>query len=182
MSDRLAARLPVAVQALLTVGVLAGAGAVAGIIWNWVWTPTTGVVVDHTWNAGDAIGLQHAFSATGWYVVVGAAAGLVGGVLVAALFDRVPLLTLGALVVGSALGAWLMLIVGTALGPGDPATIATTAADGTRLPQQLDVTGASPLIALPVGALTGLIVVFLGVSASRARHSSDASVSAVTPD
>jgi len=172
-----AARLSPAVQALLSVAVLAGVGALAGVVWDWVWTPTRGVVVNHEWNAGDALGLQHEFSATGWYVVIGALAGLVAGIVVAALFDRAPLLTLASVVVGSALAAWLMLVVGTALGPADPAGIARTADDGTRLPQQLEITGASPWIALPVGALIGLIAVFVGLSTRRSRagmHAADA--------
>ena len=174
MSDRVNARLSPAVQAILAVAVLAGAGALAGVVWNWLWTPTLGVVVGHEWNAGDAIGLQHEFSATGSYVLIGAIAGLVAGVVVALLFDRVPLLTLAAVVVGSALGAWLMLVVGAWLGPADPATVAKTAADGTRVPEALDVTGTSPWIAFPVGALIGLIAVFVGLSTRHSRSPADA--------
>jgi hypothetical protein len=67
-------------------------------------------------------------------------------------------------VVGSVLGAWLMLVVGTALGPPDPEALARTAADGTRLPMQLSVSGHSPLVALPVGALLGLMLVFFSLA------------------
>lgn len=154
----------VALELGLVVAVLAAVGALAGVVWQWVWTPTIGVVVDHHWTAGDALGLQHEFSGTGWYVVVALVAGLVAGVAVALLFDQVPLLTLAAVVVGSALAAWLMLVVGTALGPPDPDVAARTADDGTRLPAQLTVTGRSPWIALPSGALIGLLFVFIGLS------------------
>jgi uncharacterized membrane protein YeaQ/YmgE (transglycosylase-associated protein family) len=149
-------------QFVLTVAVLAAIGALAGVVWEWLWTPTVGVVVNHTWTAGDAIGLQEQFSGTGWYVVVGVVAGVVAGVLVALAFDRAPLLTLAAVVVGSALGAWLMLRVGVALGPPDPQELAKTAEDGTRLAGALAVSGRSPWIAYPAGALLGLLVVFLG--------------------
>jgi hypothetical protein len=154
----------VVLQLGLVVVALAAIGALAGVVWQWVWTPTVGVVVDHHWSAGDAIGLQHEFSGTGWYVVVALVAGLVAGIAVALLADRVPLLTLAAVVVGSALAAWLMVVVGTALGPPDPDVAARTAADGTRLPMQLTVTGHSPWIALPSGALLGLLFVFIGLS------------------
>jgi hypothetical protein len=154
----------VALQLGLVVAGLAAVGALAGIVWQWVWTPTVGVVVDHHWTAGDALGLQHEFSGTGWYVVVALVAGLVGGIAVAVLADRVPLLTLAAVVVGSALAVWLMTVVGTALGPPDPAVAAGTADDGTRLPMQLTVTGHSPWFALPSGALIGLVLVFIGLS------------------
>jgi hypothetical protein len=151
------------VQLGLVVAALAAVGVLAGVVWQWIWTPTIGVVQDHHWTAGDAIGLQHEFSGTGWYVVVGTVAGLVAGVAVALLADRAPLLTLAAVVVGSALAAWLMLVVGTAMGPADPDIAARTAADGTRLPMQLAVTARSPWIALPSGALIGLMLVFIGL-------------------
>ena len=156
-----------ALQLGLVVAALAAVGALAGVVWQWLWTPTVGVVVDHRWTAGDALGLQHEFSGTGWYVAVGLVAGLVAGVGVALLVDRVPLLTLAAVVIGSALAAWVMLLVGSALGPPDPAIAARTADDGTRLPMELSVTGRSPWIALPSGALIGLLVVFIGLSPRR---------------
>lgn len=156
-----------ALQLGLVVAALAAVGALAGVVWQWIWTPTVGVVVDHRWTAGDALGLQHEFSGTGWYVVVALVAGVVSGVVAALLVDRVPLLTLAAVVVGSALAAWVMLLVGSALGPPDPDVAARTADDGTRLPMQLSVTGRSPWIALPSGALIGLLVVFIGLSPRR---------------
>ena len=154
----------VAVELGIVIASLAAVGALAGVVWQWAWTPTVGVAVDHRWSAGDALGLQHEFSGTGWYVVVGMVAGLVSGVVIALLAHRVPVLTLAAVVIGSVLGAWLMLVVGTALGPSDPTVLAKTAADGTRLPMELSVSGHSPFIALPAGALLGLCVVFVGLS------------------
>ena len=175
MSDQLTAerarRGPAVLQFLVGVAVLAGAGALAGVVWEWAWSPTLGVVVDHHWVAQDEAGLRGQFSGTGWYVVVGTVTGLLAGALVALLLDRTPLLTLVAVVVGSVLGAWLMLEVGTALGPADPTSLARTAADGTELPSALTVTERSPWIALPAGALVGLTLVFFGLSAtSRSRQ------------
>jgi hypothetical protein len=161
---------PVAVQLVLVVAVLAATGALAGVVWQWVWTPTDGVVVDHRWTAGDAIGLQHEFSGTGWYVVVALLAGLVAGIAVALVADRAPLLSLVAVVIGSAVAAWLMLVVGTALGPPDPETVARAADDGTRVPDDRSVSGRSPFIAFPVGALLGLVLVFIGLSSRVPPH------------
>lgn len=161
---------PAVLQLLLGVAILTGVGAVAGVVWEWLWTPTVGVVVDHEWMAVDEQGLRGVFSGTGWYVVVGSVAGLLAGALVAMVLDRQPLLTLVAVVVGSVLGAWLMVQVGTSLGPPDPDRVARTAQDGTRLPTALEVTGASPWIAMPGGALLGLVLVFLGLSAGSRHH------------
>lgn len=153
------------VEPVLVLVALAATGALAGVVWEWLWSPTIGVVVDHRWSAGTALGLQHEFSGTGWYVVVAAVAGLLAGVGVTLVADRVPLVTLAAVVVGSVLASWLMLRVGVALGPPDPAEVARRAADGTRLPDQLSVAGRSPFIAFPVGALLGLVLVFIGLAA-----------------
>ena len=57
-----------------------------------------------------------------------------------------------------------MLRVGLHLSPPDPAVAAATAADGTPLPGHLVLTGRSPLLAFPVGALLGLAVAFFGVT------------------
>ena len=150
--------------------VFAALGALAGVVWEWVWTPAIGIVYDHAWIALNAIELQQQFSATGWYVVVAVVAGLVGGLLVTLLIGRKPLLTLAAVVVGSVLAAWLMGVVGAALGPADPDSLAKTATDGTRLPMALSVTGLSPWASFPVGALVGVVVVFLGLSPHRGRR------------
>ena len=155
----------------IALALLALVGVLAGVVWEWVWSPTIGIVVDHRWAPTDALGLQHQFSGTGWYVAVGVVAGLVAGVLVALVSDEVPLLTLVAVVVGAALGAWLMLRVGSALGPEDPARLATTAADGTRLPDNLDVSGRSPWIAYPAGVLIGFIGIYLGLAPRGPRRS-----------
>lgn len=156
---------PALVQLALAIAVLAVAGVLAGVVWEWVWTPPHGAVLDHTWKPLDESSLRGQFTGTGWYVVVGSIAGLVGGALVALFLDRQPLVTLLGVLVGSALGAWLMYVVGVALGPDDPVEAARTAKDGTHLLGSLDVSGASPWIALPAGALVALTLVFLGLSA-----------------
>lgn len=157
-------------RALLVVAVLAAAGALAGVVWEWWWTPPSGVVVHHQWLQ-DETGLRGDFSGTGTYVVVAAVTGaLVAGVL-AAVLDGAELLTLVAVLAGAALGGWLMHVVGVALGPTDPHHLAATAADGTRLPGNLVVSGDSVRRALPGGALAGLVVVWLGLSSKRARNS-----------
>ena len=156
---------PALVQLGIAVLLLAAAGALAGVVWEWVWTAPMGVVVDHKWVALDEENLRGQFTGTAWYVIVGAVAGLVGGALAALFLDRVPMATLVGVVLGSLLGALLMYRVGLALGPGDPVRAAATAKEGAHLPARLLVSGHSAWIALPAGALVALTLVFLGLSA-----------------
>lgn len=158
------------VQLVIAVVALAAVGALAGVVWEWVWTAPVGVVADHRWVAEDEAGLRAQFSGTGWYVVVAGVAGLVAGIVVGLVLTRVPLLTLVGVLLGSVLGAWLMMRVGVALGPPDPHTLARTAHDGTHLPAQLSVVRWSPYTSLPVGALVGLAVVFLALARRSHRH------------
>jgi hypothetical protein len=164
-------------RALLQVGlavlILAWAGVLAGFVWEWVWTAPVGVVVDHKWVAEDEASLRGQFSGSGWYVVVGSVAGLLAGAVVALFVDRFPLATLLGVLLGSVLGAALMYYTGIGLGPGDPAKLALTAKDGTHLPAELAVSGTSPWIALPAGALVALALVFLGLSAVHRPASGD---------
>lgn len=153
------------VQLALSVLLLAVVGVLAGFVWEWLWTAPDGAVVDGAWVPQDEENLRGVFSGTGWYVVVASVAGLVGGALVALLLDRSPLITLLGVVLGSVLAAFLMFRVGVALGPGDPVTAARDAGDGAVVPGDLDVSGSTPFIALPAGALVALAMVFIGVLA-----------------
>jgi hypothetical protein len=156
---------PALVQAAIAVLVLAAAGALAGVVWEWAWSAPIGVVVDHKWVAEDEANLRGQFSGTGWYVIVGSVAGLLAGAVVALFVDRVPIATLIGVLVGSLLGALVMYRVGVALGPSDPTAAARTAKEGAHLQAQLAVSGGSPWIAFPAGALVALALVFLGLSA-----------------
>ena len=136
-------------------------GVVGGMVWRWLWTPLRGTAFQGVWypatNSSD-------FSATGLYVLIGLGVGLVLGVLSALVTDRRELLTLGLVVLGSLLAAWVMLLVGEVGMPADPSRLAAGAGDRTPLPGTLTVRGWSPYGAFPTGALLGLCVVFVGVS------------------
>ncbi len=152
-------------QALLVLAVTLVVGAFAGVVWEWVWTPPVGVVAHHHW-VQDEVGLRGDFSGTGLYVVVAAGAGLLAGLVAAVLARGHEVVTLAALFVGSLLAGWLMYRVGVALGPPDPDVLARSTPSLTRLPGVLTVSGASPFLCLPAGALVGLMVVFLGPARS----------------
>ncbi|MGZ4450010.1 MAG: hypothetical protein ACXVW4_09475 [Nocardioides sp.] len=162
----------VAVQVVGILAVFAAAGALAGVVWEWLWSPPSGVVVHHQWFQDEA-GLRGDFSGTGLYVVVAAVAGLLAAGVVAVVFDRLELLTLVLVLVSAALAGGLMHRVGVALGPADPHHLATTARDGTKLPARLSVSGDSPYRAFPGGAMVGLVIVFFGLARRRGHRPSD---------
>lgn len=168
---------PAIVQAGIVLVVCAVAGALAGVVWEWVWTPPVGVVIHHQWLLGLS-GLRAEFSATGLYVVVASVAGLLVGALCGLFLDRAELVTLAAVLVGAVLAGWVMVQVGQALGPPDPRRLAETAAERTRLPSDLRLAGKSPYVAFPAGATLGLAVVLLGMSKRHAHNSSSPSPTA----
>lgn len=141
-------------------------GVVCGAVWEMWWTPPSGLVLDHVWYP-DVEGVRQLVSGTVIFVVVGLAGGVLLGAVCAWFFDRVELVTLAAVAVGSVLATWLMYEVGTALAPPDPAAAAATSVDYTTLPGPLEVEGAGAFGAIPVGAMTGLTVVFIGLAPSR---------------
>lgn len=144
---------PALVQLALAVLVLAAVGVLAGAVWAWLWSPPDGAVVDGVWVARDEDSLREVFAGTGWYVVVASVAGVLGGAVVALFLDRFPLVTLAGVVLGSGIAAFVMARVGVAL-----ESVDTEQGD-------LAVTGASPYIALPAGALVALALVFIGLMA-----------------
>lgn len=150
-------------QLVLVVGVFLAGGALAGVVWEWIWAPPSGVVLDGRWRL-DPEGLRGDVSGTVLYVLVAAVAGLLLGVLVGVVFDRWEVVSLAGVVVGSVLAGWLMWRVGQVLGPADPQELAATAGERARLPGELDVAGRSPFVAFPSGALVGLLAVFVGLT------------------
>lgn len=166
-SVRHASRWWLARDLLIVLVAFALVGALGGVVWEAWWTPPTGVVVDGAWVPADPA-LPTLFEGTAQYVVVALLAGLVTGLGCAWFVDRSEVVTLLAVVAGSVLGAWVMLQVGTALAPPDPATAARGAADGAALPGTLGVSGAGALGSMPAGALTGLVLVFIGLTPNRA--------------
>jgi hypothetical protein len=158
--------VPVLRQVVVSLVLLAATGAAAGLVWVWLWTPPTGVVLGHQW-VQDERGLRGDFSGTGSYVAVATVAGLLVAFLIAVLFERAEVITLLTVLAGSVLAAWVMYRVGLALSPADPRTLAETAKDGTRLPGRLVVSGESPFRAFPGGAMLGLVIVYLGLSRRR---------------
>lgn len=169
--------VPVAVQVVGVLVLCALAGLGAGWLWQHLWHAPSGVVADHTWYVDSESGLRADFAGTGIYVLVALGTGLVVGAVVAVVFDRSELVTLAAVTLGSVLAAWVMWKVGVHASAVDPHEAAKTAADGTKLPGNLHVSGSGRLslhwheirvpaayVAFPVGALSSLAVVFMGLT------------------
>lgn len=151
--------------------VLAGfvvAGALAGALWEWWWTPPTGLVYQDQWYLEPA-GPDISFEGVALYVLIAFPLGLVLAV-VAGLRRGHEVATTVAVLVGSFLAAAAMYLVGTTLGPGDPQALAAGQADYASLDADLALTapdqGLSPwrstaLLVLPAGAMTGLVITYL---------------------
>ena len=135
-------------------------GVVAGVIWEWLWTPPTQVVQQHQLFYTDYGSLRRVFTGTGLYALVGAVASALVAATVGFLTRRHELLALAAVIVGSLLAAYTMHMVGVALGPPDAAAIAKTAADGTHVSAALVVNGKSPYLVWPMVSLFVLALVF----------------------
>ncbi len=149
-------------QAAAVVVLCAVVGAGCGWLWHRIWEPPVGVVFDGVWYL-DERGLRDEFTATGWFVVVAAGAGLLLGLVCALASSRSELVTLAALLVGTSLATYLMWRVGLHLGPADPRELALAAADGDRLPGQIEVAGRSPFLVLPGTALAALAATYATV-------------------
>ncbi|QIK76811.1 hypothetical protein [Nocardioides piscis] len=166
-----------ALQAGLIVAVFVVVGALAGVVWERLWSPPTGVVFRGDWFL-DPAGPDHGFAGTGWYVVVALVAGGVTAFVLGWFLPRRELTSLVAFAIGSMLAGWVMFKVGHALGPPDPRILAAGETDYTRLPSDLRLAGAdadplvftfdsSALAAFPTGAMLAAVYVFLLTSRSR---------------
>ena len=145
--------LPYALEAAAVLVLFAAVGAACGWIWFRVWPQPTGTVFSNQWFA-DEEGLRNVFDGTAWYVVLAAAGGLLAGALATVLGRRSPLVTMGAVIAGSFLAAWLMLRIGLLLSPTDPEVLAKTAEDGAKLPGRLSLEGGhSPYLVWPLASL-----------------------------
>jgi ribose/xylose/arabinose/galactoside ABC-type transport system permease subunit len=164
-------------EGLVVVAVCAAVGAAVGYGWYRLWDSPPGVAFEGEWYpAPTDEGYRSIFGATATYVLLGALAGLVLGVLAALLAQQSELVTLAAVVVGTAVAAWLSYRLGSSLGPPDAAAIAKTAEDYQEIPGDLAVKGHSPFVAWTFGGLLGVASTYLltsGLAESRRRERHD---------
>jgi hypothetical protein len=146
---------------VVVVGTFVVLGALGGLLWSVLVSPAEFTRLSH----GGAMGendLGKQFGADGWYVVIGFLTSLVAGFVLTVWRSRDPLLTSLLLVVGAAVAAGLMAVVGHWAGPGDPAAALRTAKVGQRVPDSLDVDSFSVYLAWPLGVLVGSLFALLG--------------------
>lgn len=175
MSDRLKRRT---LDAILIVVAFTAAGALAGLVWKGLWHAPAGVAFEQQWYLQPE-SYADEFSGTGTYVLIAGAVGLLTALVVAFVHERDEVTTVVAVLVGSALAAWVMYLVGHRLGPDDPRILAQAAADYASLPADLRVHGGEhaipglegvpgwhgripgpPFLAWPIGAMAGLALVY----------------------
>lgn len=182
MSDqRLRAAGPVLAGVLLLAVAGVVVGAVAGLAWQWVWTPPTGAAWQGEFHL-DPVGVRREVSATGWFTVIGLLAGVGFGTVVAYVSRGREVATLVGVLLGSLLLAWTMLVVGHLTGPPDPHVVARTADDWEPIISDLRLAGvddvwwpfgSSALLVPAVGALIGLVGIFLGGAGRHRPRRSD---------
>lgn len=160
MSDRLTAVRGRPTSLVWALGILvafAAAGAACGLVWRSRLDVPHGVVISGRWYPDPwDTGEQASFAATGWYVVIALAAGVALGLLAGRLSRAPELVTLGAVLLGSLLAAWLMLTVGLHGTPPDPQVTAAHAAEGTRLSGAISRPGRAAFVTWPLAAVVAL--------------------------
>ena len=144
---------------VVVVVAFAAAGTICGLIWKSSWHAQPGVAFEHKWYL-EPEGMPDDFSGTGIYVIVALIGGLVVATVLALVIEHDEIVTLGGVVVGSVLAAWLMYAVGHRLGPPDPRVLAASAQDYDPLPSDLRVHGPASFMAFPLGAAIGLGLVY----------------------
>ena len=174
----------------VVVVVLAALGALAGVVWDLVVTPAefTKLANGAAMNE-DALGRQ--FGADGWYVVIALVVGVISGALLTWWRNRDALRTCGALLIGAAVAAAAMALVGHLLGPGDPRSALQAARVGAHVPERLDVGEGSwhsvwgylrdtivIYLCWPVGVLAGALLALVTRSEDSSASTTDASGSA----
>src|SRR5436190_3862976 len=151
----------IAVVAVAVVVAGGALGALGGWLWyHWWAPPNTGEIYDTAvwgpkWLDLTDEGLAHQFSGPAEYTLIALGLGFVLGILAAVIGRRQALVALAALIVGSALAAYLAFAVGTALSPPGPEQYATKANVGKEYKAAIEISGWTPLLCWPIGALAG---------------------------
>jgi hypothetical protein len=162
----------------VVVVVFLGAGALAGVLWERLWDVPTGVTYQGRWFLEPA-GPDVSFQGIALFVVIAFPLGILLGVL-AGLRRGDEVATALTVLVAASLAGVVMYAVGSSLSPPDPQPLAAGAPDYTTdIPGHLGLTApdhgrvpwhSSALVALPTGAMAGLVGTYLLGSKRLARR------------
>ncbi|GAA3676805.1 hypothetical protein GCM10022237_40340 [Nocardioides ginsengisoli] len=153
--------------------VLAGLGG-GWAWWQW-WGPApSGKIYDtpagpHWYPDPFDPGITRDFSGTATYAVIGFGLALVLGLVAGWLARRVAVGGLVALLVGVVAAALVMKVTGEWLSPPDPASLIAGHKVGDVLPGHLHVSGWTPYLVWPLGAMVGYLVVLLSFTSESQR-------------
>lgn len=133
-------------------------GVVCAVLWWLLFDPAVFTKLRHGGSMGE-VQLAKQFNADGWYVVIGAVAGFLAGVLLTWWRSRDYLLTTALVTVGSVVAAGVMEVAGRLLGPGNPDAALAVAKVGAHVPVQLSVSGTATYLVWPIASLVGAVMV-----------------------
>lgn len=131
-------------------------GVLCGVAW-WLLVQPALFTKVHSGGTMSELQLGNEFNGDGWYAVIAAVVGIVSGLCLTWWRSRDYLLTTLLLVPGAALAATVMVLVGHALGPGDPQAALAAAHVGQHIPDQIQVAGWATYLVWPMGALVGAL-------------------------
>ena len=112
----------------------------------------------------DQVQLARVIGIDGWYFVIAAVGGLLGGTVLMWLRRSDPLVLVVLLVIGAGIAAWVMVSMGVHLGPPDPDPVLRAAKEGATVPVQLRLKAQGVELAWPLGAVVGALLVLLLVT------------------
>lgn len=153
------------------------AGAVAGVLWERLWDAPTGLTFEGRWYLEPA-GPDFSFEGIALFVLIAFPLGLVLAVLAGLRRDH-EMVTVLTVLVAATLAALVMYAVGSSLGPSDPQALAAGKPDYTPISGDLGLTApdrgrvpyhSTALVALPAGAMAGLVGMYLLGSRGLARR------------
>jgi hypothetical protein len=169
----------VLVRLSVVVAVFVAAGALAGVLWERLWDVPTGVTYQGHWYLEPA-GPDLSFQGIALFVVIAFPLGIVLGLLAGLRRGHETATALTVLVAASLAGV-VMYAVGSSLSPPDPQPLAAGRPDYTTdIPGHLGLTApdhgrvpwhSSALVALPAGAMAGLVGTYLLGSRRLVRRS-----------
>ena len=156
------------VRLAVVAAVFVVAGAAAGVLWEWLWHAPVGLSYQGEWFLEPA-GPDFSFDGIALFVLIAFPLGLVLAVLVGLRHGH-EVATVLTVLVAAGLAAVVMYAVGSSLGPAVPQALAAGSPDYTPIDGDLGLTApdrdrvpyhSTALVALPAGAMTGLVGMYL---------------------